>query len=273
MRVDMKKDVIYRCIGHYFENGILACGYMPKPTKEHSQFDFQIGYYSCFYVLSGNGIYHTKGGEQIPIHSGHFVQRFPGERHSTEIVPDGKWLEFFISFGRTTFEYLCSLQLLSPTEPVRSVCIDENLLLALDRQFLQLKHAPDEELPFLSFQLQETILRTLHHIRRDPLQETIDEACRMLSANIQLSISPEDVADALHVSYDSLRKQFKLVVGVSPAQYRIMQKMKHAKLMLLSGVSIKETALSTGYGDTYSFTKQFTHAVGISPGRFQRQEG
>ena len=28
----MIKDVIYRCIGNDFDEGIMACGYMPKPT-------------------------------------------------------------------------------------------------------------------------------------------------------------------------------------------------------------------------------------------------
>ena len=103
----------------------------------------------------------------------------------------------------------------------------------------------------------------------DTLKEAMEEACRILSSDINKVISLEEVAVTLHMSYENFRKQFRKFTGTSPCKYRIEQKMKNAKLMLLSGISIKETALLTGYGDAYSFTKQFTHSVGISPGRFK----
>ena len=53
----MIKDVVYRCIGDDFDEGVLACGYMPKPTAKSSQHNFLIGYYSCFILLSGSGTY------------------------------------------------------------------------------------------------------------------------------------------------------------------------------------------------------------------------
>ncbi|MDF2514604.1 MAG: transcriptional regulator, AraC family, partial [Herbinix sp.] len=80
----------------------------------------------------------------------------------------------------------------------------------------------------------------------------------------------EDISAMVGMSYENFRKQFRKHTGISPAQYRIEQRMKHAKLMLLSGVSIKETAALTGYSDTYSFTKQFTQTVGMPPGKYKK---
>lgn len=272
MKLEMKKDLIYRCIGTDFTNGILACGYMTKPTKEQSQFNFLINYYSCFFLISGSGFYYTKDNMKIPIHAGDFVQRIPGVRHSTEIIPDGKWLEFFISFGRTTYDYLCSLNLLPVDTPVRKVNYDDITIQIFSRLLGQLKEAEDVALPYLSLKAQEIVLSTLHNIQKtspiDSLKKSMEEACRLLSAEINTTISLEEVAAILNMSYENFRKQFRKFTGTSPNQYRIEQKMKHAKLMLLSGISIKETALLTGYSDTYSFTKQFTHSVGISPGRY-----
>lgn len=272
IRIEMKKDVIYRCIGTDFANGILACGYMPKTLKEESQYNFLIDYYSCFLVLSGSGFYYTKDNVKFPIHAGDFVQRIPGLCHSTEIIPDGSWLEFFISFGRTTYDYLCSLSLLPADTPVLKANFEDSTIQRFSRLLAKLKEAKDAELPYLSLKAQEIVLSMLNQTQNaspeDSLKESMEEACRMLSADINKAISLENVAAALHMSYENFRKQFRKFAGTSPSQYRIEQKMKHAKLMLLSGISIKETALLTGYSDAYSFTKQFTQSVGVPPGRY-----
>ena len=272
---DIKKDVIYCCIGTDFTNGILACGFMTKPTKEHSQYDFMIDYYSCFVLLSGSGYYYTENNEKYPIQVGDFVQRLPGVCHSTEIVPDGTWLEFFISFGRSTYDYLCSLNLLPIDSPVIRIDYDESTLQAFHHILKQMKDVHDEDLSFLSLKLQKLVLSLLNPFKSasstDSTNDNLEEACRLLSSDISITISLEDIASAINMSYENFRKQFRDYVGMSPAKYRIEQRMKHAKLMLLSGNSIKETALLTGYSDTYSFTKQFSHTVGISPGRFKKE--
>ncbi len=275
MVLEMKKDVIYRCIGSDFTNGIIACGYMTKPLKEHSQYNFSIDYYSCFLLLSGSGFYYGEDGERCPLGPGAVVQRLPGLVHSTEVTPDGGWLEFFISFGRSTYDYLCSLKLLPIASPVVRTDVDDSLLSGFSRLLDQMKMADDTELPFLSLKAQKLVLNLLQpqikSSTSDSMKDAIEEACRYLSSEIDSSLSLEDIASRIGMSYESFRKQFRKYTGSSPAQYRTRQRMKHAKLMLLSGISIKETAALTGYSDTYSFTKQFTHTVGISPGRYKRE--
>lgn len=270
----MKKDVIYRCIGTDFTNGILACGYMTKPSKEDSQYDFLINYYSCFILLSGSGYYYEGDNNKLPIHAGDFVQRLPGVCHSTEIKADGKWLEFFISFGRTTYDYLNSLNLIPTDTPVGKSNYNDSTLQRLSRLLICMKEADDTELPYLSMQAQDLLLTIFipsnTSYGRDSVKEAMDEACRLLSSEISSKISLEEIAAKVNMSYENFRKQFRKYIGTSPFQYRIEQRIKHSKLMLLSGISIKETAILTGYSDTYSFTKQFTRLVGISPGRFKK---
>jgi AraC family transcriptional regulator, arabinose operon regulatory protein len=272
MKLEIKKDVIYRCIGTDFTNGILACGYMAKPTQEQSQYNFLIDYYSCFILLSGSGFYHISDNRKIPINAGDLVQRIPGALHSTQVIPDGNWLEFVISFGRSTYDYLCSLNLLPFDTPVRKVNYDDNSIQRFNRILKLLKDADDSELPYLSLKAQELVLSTINPPKAssiDTLEKLMDEACHLLSSDINAPISLDEVAATLNMSYENFRKQFRKFTGIAPAQYRIKQKMEHAKLMLLSGNTIKETAQLVGYSDTYSFTKQFTNTVGISPGRYK----
>lgn len=275
MKLEMKKEVIYRCIGTDFTNGILACGYMTKTTKDQSQYNFLIDYYSCFLLLSGNGFYYTANNKKLPIQAGDFVQRIPGVSHSTEVVPDGKWLEFFISFGRTTYNYLNSLNLIPTNIPVGKGNYNDTTIQKLSRLLTLLKEADDSDLPFLSLQAQELLLTILLSSNKKPgtesFKESMNEACRLLSSEISSEIPLVEIAATINMSYENFRKQFRKYIGTSPSQYRIEQRIKNARLMLLSGISIKETALLTGYSDTYSFTKQFTHSVGISPGRYKKE--
>lgn len=270
MKLEMKKDVIYRCIGTDFNNGILSCGFMTKPTKDHSQYNLNINYYSWFFLISGNGYYYTIDGEKIPLNPGDIVQRFPGVCHSTEIIPNGNWLEFFISFGQTTFDYLCSLNLISIDSPVKHVCYDDTIFQRFSRFLAQLKVADDKDLPFMSLQAQEIILsiNSLLPLSSQGSYNCMEEACRILSSDLNKKISLEEIATSINMGYENFRKQFYKYTGTSPDRYRIEQRMKRAKLMLLSGISIKETALLTDYSDIYSFTKQFTRTFGVSPGRF-----
>ncbi|MFD1908956.1 helix-turn-helix domain-containing protein [Paenibacillus rhizoplanae] len=64
---------------------------------------------------------------------------------------------------------------------------------------------------------------------------------------------------------------FKETTGISPKRYHTEHLMRQAKMMLLSGLPIKHVAVSLGYGDIYSFTKQFTKSEGVSPGRYIRK--
>jgi AraC-like DNA-binding protein len=274
MIIEMKKDVVYRCIGADFSNGIIACGYMTKPLKEHSQYNFSIDYYSCFLLLSGSGFYYSKDGTKYSLRPGHVVQRLPELVHTTEVTPDGNWLEFFISFGRSTYDYLCSLNLLPIASPVLNSDYDEVLISEFSRLLDQLKKAEETNLPFLSLKAQKLVLNLLQPQIKSPTndstKESIEEACRYLSSELDSTLSLEDISAMVGMSYENFRKQFRKHTGISPAQYRIEQRMKHAKLMLLSGVSIKETAALTGYSDTYSFTKQFTQTVGMPPGKYKK---
>ncbi|SCP95374.1 helix-turn-helix domain-containing protein [Anaerobium acetethylicum] len=275
MNIEMKKDVIYRCIGSDFTNGILACGFMTKPTHDHSQYEFCIDYYSCFLLLSGSGHYYTDENQKMPIQAGDLIQRIPDVCHSTEITPDGTWLEFFISFGRSTYDYLCSLDLLPIDTPVITAGYDEITIQKLSHLLSKLKESEDKELPYLSLQAQELVLSLLSSKQKtsskDSRIESLEEACRLLASDIDKLVSLETIASSLNMSYENFRKLFLKHTGLSPNRYRIEQRIKHAKLMLLSGISIKETALLTGYADTYSFTKQFTHTAGISPGRYVKE--
>ena len=271
----MESDVSYRCIGRDFEEGVVACGFMRKKTRGRSQTDFEIGYYSGFFLLSGSGSYVTKEGREIRISEGDFVQRIPGERHSTYVDGDGKWLEFFVSFGKSRYQMLRKLELL-PEERVVSRPVAEETE-SCRRHLQRLKDATDHELGVLLAEQERLLLKLLSGKKDKELKERhtdkIRQAADLLSVNPQLNLNMEEVAERLSMGYETFRKQFRREMGISPADYRLRQKMRQACHMLDAGISIKETAALMGYADVYTFSRQFARTIGRSPGEYRKGKG
>lgn len=274
----VQTDVIYRSLKDPFEEGILACGFMKKPSAASSQINFRIDYYSCFLVLSGTGVYQDSVHGKIPLNSGDFVQRIPGLTHSTEIVADGNWTEFFISFGKPVYDYLCQLSMLNPNTPVqKGIAYPDDILASSFSHFLtQLKKADSRSLNDLLLSAQKLVLRIQEHARSSialPQQDAsrnqlMEEACHSLASHFQESINYQQLAHSLHMSYESFRKQFKSTTGMSPAKYRTFKKIKQAGFMIQSGLTIKEVTILTGYSDVFAFSKQFKKTTGVAPGKY-----
>lgn len=266
-----KSDVIYRSIKEPAEIGILAAGFMRKNYLGASQYEFSNDFYSCFLVLSGTGYYSDSEHSGMMLQSGDFVQRIPGRVHTTEITLDDQWLEFFISFGRPVYTYLCELGFLDPTRPViQGAHLPNDWIMTAFTHFLEhLKSADSTQLQALLLNAQSLVLamtsqneKTLSH----PYQRQIVQACERLSTRFQDQIDYQKIADSLNMSYENFRKIFKELIGVSPAKFHTQEKIKQATLMLESGLSIREVALLTGYSDVFAFSKQFKKTTGISPG-------
>lgn len=267
--------MIYRCIGDNLKNGIVACGFMTKENAERSQYDFSNEFYSCFLLLRGSGEYITKEGEVIPLEAGDLVQRMPGVLHSTRVHPDGQWLEFFLSVGADFFETEKKLGVL-PNAPVIKNAFQ---MVDIDSYFgliARLKAAAQNELPILALELQKEILNLQGYggVQKGnvDIDGRLQNACDLLTQNLEHEISMEKLAENIQMGYESFRKEFRREYGISPQKYRIIKRMEQACLLLESGIPIKDIARMVGYEDVYSFSKQFAKTYGIPPGQYRRQK-
>jgi len=266
-----ENEVVYRCIGDELDNGIVSCGFMRKRTADRSQYNFCIGYYSCFIILRGSGRYITESGTVIRMQPGVFVQRIPGCIHSTEIDPDGEWLEFYISVGYPIYEYLKTLGIIESAEPVKGINLKELPTYRLVNLLREIQRSTDSELPHMMLKAQDLIIwmhRSIHGQNFDEYDVLIDKACQRISSFSDIHQSMKEVAKELPMGYENFRKVFKRKTGQSPQRYYTDQIMKQARMMLISEVPVKEVARSLGYSDVYSFTKIFTKTVGTPPGSY-----
>ena len=64
---------------------------------------------------------------------------------------------------------------------------------------------------------------------------------------------------------------FGNVLGVTPHQYLVRSRLRHAaRLLADDGISITDIAYDVGFGDLSNFVRTFHRAAGISPLRFRQ---
>lgn len=75
----------------------------------------------------------------------------------------------------------------------------------------------------------------------------------------------EAMAGAAGMSRSAFAAEFKLQLGVTPAEYLLRWRVSLAQSMLLSGSSIKLASEKLGYANPASFSRAFAQSVGLSP--------
>jgi AraC family transcriptional regulator, arabinose operon regulatory protein len=273
---DKQSQVVSQCIGDDFKEGAVSCGFMRKRGAMDSQYQFKLNFYSCFVVLSGSGTYYDSRGKQYRIEPGCLVQRFPGEVHTTEVNDGEDWLEFFINLGTKTYDFMKNMNMLPCESPVKPVILAPEFMNEVIDIIDKMNASTKEDAPYLLLELQKIVYLLQNsnlYSKSTELEKTMEQACLLLGKDLKEEIHMEEIAESVSMGYESFRKIFKQHHGVSPMQYRTNSRIQQAKMMLLSGVTIKQTAELVGYSDYFAFAKQFKHTVGVSPAEFRKSAG
>jgi transcriptional regulator GlxA family with amidase domain len=77
--------------------------------------------------------------------------------------------------------------------------------------------------------------------------------------------SLDSMAQAAGMSRSAFSAEFKLQLGVTPADYLLNWRVSLAQSMLLAGSSIKLVSEKLGYASAASFSRAFVQSMGLSP--------
>jgi AraC-like DNA-binding protein len=97
------------------------------------------------------------------------------------------------------------------------------------------------------------------------------EAALWIDAHSHRSIDLEDAAAEADISPFHFLRLFANVLGVTPHQYLVRSRLRHAARRLADeDSSITDIAYDVGFGDLSNFVRTFHRAAGVSPLRFRQ---
>lgn len=100
------------------------------------------------------------------------------------------------------------------------------------------------------------------NVREDPLSEIL----RFIDSHFTEAISIAQIANLFGFSPNYLSTLFHQKIGTTYTNYITNLRMKEARNLLRSGISVKETAWAVGYSDEQHFTKLYKKIMGLPPG-------
>jgi AraC-like DNA-binding protein len=99
-----------------------------------------------------------------------------------------------------------------------------------------------------------------------PISPSID----FIKKNIRESISLKDLSDKACMSTTSFYRYFKRELGMSPIEYILNEKIKHAKKLLSNpNVHVNEVSYASGFEDCNYFIRLFKKYEGVTPKQYQ----
>ncbi len=112
--------------------------------------------------------------------------------------------------------------------------------------------------------------RTVALARRGLDRRRLDRVLEYIDTNLDADISINDLAEAACFSLFHFVRAFHLAMGRPPHAYLSERRLDRAKQMLaFSRTSLVDISLICRFSGQANFTKAFTKAVGLSPGRYR----
>ena len=97
------------------------------------------------------------------------------------------------------------------------------------------------------------------------------ESAMWIDANSHRAIALDDAADQAGISPFHFLRLFSDVLGVTPHQYLVRSRLRHAARRLADDDSpVTDIAYDVGFGDLSNFVRTFHRAAGASPMRFRQ---
>jgi AraC-like DNA-binding protein len=224
-------------------------------------------------LLRGRGQFTDSSGRRHPVLPGTLYHHLPRTKARIQIDPASNAAEIFVIFDMETYRGLKLLHII----PEHEILTTGAPGLAL-QDFLRLRETCARShrdisrrilISRLALFLSTLYERAFQRPGKGFWDQIIATATRRLESNLSDRLHLPDLARELHVAYPTFRKNFRRLVGVSPAEYRIRMRIQEA-CRLLAHHTVKETADRLAYCDPFTFSNQFRKHTGSSPSAFQK---
>ncbi len=254
--------------------------YPPRDQPTEYFFDSdqgrRLGEYQLLYITRGHGTFRSQHTAPTTVHEGDMILLHPGEWHTYR--PDARtgWDEYWVGFKGLVIDELVKRGFFRVDRPIYHVGVNEQFVSLYNRI---LEVAQQERIGFqqmlggLVFRLlgeMQYVLRN-QQFSDSEVARRIDRAKVVMQENIFTSITPEEIAVRLNLSYSWFRKAFKDYTGFAPGKYILALKLKKAKTMLVSTQkSVKEISMELQFENPEYFSTVFRRTTGQTPLAYRR---
>ena len=255
----------------------------PYPTKGHAEgyyFDIDRGRvlneYQLLYQPEGEGIFHSAHLKDASIHAGDIFLLFPGEWHTYHPIPEKGWKSYWIGFKGKNVDDRVKAGFLSPEKPIYHIGFSDAIIHLYDEAY-------DTAIEEAAFS-QQTLAGIVNHmiglmyslerniiLNKDQNHVNMINHARMrIRESLEGTITIQEIAEELGVSYSNFRKLFKEYTGISPSTYQQDLRLQRAKeLLSTTELSIKEIAYRLNFESPDYFSSKFKVKTGIKPSDFR----
>ncbi|MCR4582410.1 MAG: AraC family transcriptional regulator [Prevotella sp.] len=257
----------------------------PYPTKGHADgyyFDVKRGRvlneYQLLYNPEGEGIFQSEHCPEKRLGPGDMFLVFPGEWHTYHPLDYTGWKSHWIGFRGRNMDDRVKAGFLSPAKPIYHVGYSGTIETLYNTAY---RYAMEEAA--FSQQVMAGIVNLLigqmysleRNIQLNKNQTQVDmirRAQMRIRESLESSLSIQELAENLGVSYSNFRKLFKEYTGLSPAVYQQELRLLRAKeLLSTTDLTIKEIAYRLSFDSPDYFSAKFKAKMGCKPSEMKNR--
>jgi AraC-like DNA-binding protein len=238
----------------------------------------ELNEYQLLYISEGEGTFHSTTVPTAPLHEGDVFLLFPGEWHSYHPSQKKGWKCYWIGFKGRNIDDRVRANFLSATKPIYHIGFSD----AIVRLYKEAYETAIEEAAYS----QQVLAGLVNHIigltyslernielgRNQGHVDMVNRARLRIRENLESSLTIQQVAEDLGVSYSNFRKLFKEYTGISPATYQQDLRLQRAKeLLSTTEMSIKEIAYRLNFESPDYFSAKFKSKTGRRPSELREK--
>ncbi len=122
------------------------------------------------------------------------------------------------------------------------------------------------------FVLIHNAFRTSGQATSNIMPPLIRNLLRYIDSNLSEPITLETLEREFYLNGTYISRQFKKHTGLTLRNYILERRISHACALLSTDLSITEVCQQSGFSDYANFIRSFTKTVGISPGKYAKQQ-
>ncbi|MGN1262590.1 MAG: AraC family transcriptional regulator [Prevotella sp.] len=258
----------------------------PYPTRGHADgyyFNLEEGRelneYQLLYIPEGSGTFHSKTIPETELREGDMFLLFPGEWHSYHPRPEMGWKSYWIGFKGKNIDDRVIHGFLRKDKPIYHIGYSYEIVHLYEQAFAtaneeqassqQLLAGIVNHLIGIMYSLERNIELNKNHAHVDMVKRA---RLRIYEA-LESSLTIQQIAEEMGVSYSNFRKLFKEYTGLSPATYQQDLKLLRAKeLLSTTNLSVKEIAYKLNFDSPDYFSAKFKIKTGRKPSDMRQKK-